>query len=308
VVVNAQCDLNDYFLIEPNTYSQEMCSSIPDDTYYVVYNVEAIKGEDQSFQVLLLNSTEYNNFVNQDPYTCTNACAANDTKPKVGNYSTPAAGAPWYLVIVPGSQSSSTLFWVFAAFEDNTAVTTTCGICLKIVAELVASPDCSDVCDALPPPFDLACDALFEVDSGLCAKIIGWITDGVSPAQICNTIGFCGSANDPCECGHCTEYTFGRCLSFPNSCPGGTGNPPLEINGEYGALERRDVPKFDVLYPDPKSADASLFEGVQIAHLKGSKLVSLSRIAQLTGEASDLGLCIDGKCELGTVGCCNSCL
>jgi len=92
--------------------------------------------------------------------------------------------------------------------------TTYCSYCEMVVGYFI-DYGCDAACGALPPPVDLICEGLVEL--GVCQDIIDWIDKGLSDQAVCGIIGFCSSGT--CNCGYCTKYVTGRCLSFPNHCP-----------------------------------------------------------------------------------------
>eukprot|EP01125_Pyxidicula_operculata_P017095 TRINITY_DN5951_c0_g1_i1.p1 TRINITY_DN5951_c0_g1~~TRINITY_DN5951_c0_g1_i1.p1 ORF type:complete len:219 (-),score=8.75 TRINITY_DN5951_c0_g1_i1:19-675(-) len=95
----------------------------------------------------------------------------------------------------------------------------TCTACVKVVAYLNES-GCSAACELLPSPASEICDLIAEL--GICPEIIGWLTNGVPPFDICSLIGLCSGGT--CSCGYCTKYLYGRCLSVPNHCPSSNTN------------------------------------------------------------------------------------
>lgn len=104
------------------------------------------------------------------------------------------------------------------------ANSTQCSACFLAVTFL-ASKGCSSACKLLPAPADAICG--FITSLGLCNSVARWLTNGLSPRSVCQSLGICSGGS--CSCGYCTQYTYGRCLSFPNHCPSNTTATPTSI-------------------------------------------------------------------------------
>lgn len=87
---------------------------------------------------------------------------------------------------------------------------TSCQTCLA-AAKFLEGKGCDEGCDVLPPPGDVICELLVAL--GFCE----WALSPNAPLLACSFIGKCYSGT--CDCGYCTRYVYGRCLSFPNHCP-----------------------------------------------------------------------------------------
>merc|ERR1711991_397035 len=100
---------------------------------------------------------------------------------------------------------------------------TYCNACQKYLVA-IESKGCGLACSALPPPADYVCNILDSL--GMCSELVGWLTNGASPFQVCSLVGMCTSGT--CSCMYCTQFTEGRCLSFPNHCPPAVSTEDIE--------------------------------------------------------------------------------
>ena len=101
---------------------------------------------------------------------------------------------------------------VYDPVENHCAVPSnnaTCNECIK-AAGYLEDKGCEEGCVLAPPGLEQICEILVEF--GACE----WLLGPNFPLLVCSIYGSCSSGT--CDCGYCSEFNFGRCLSFPNHC------------------------------------------------------------------------------------------